>query len=777
MSDLWEAVTASDLAYRLGWVLVHSLWLGAAVAALLATAEFALRRRSAQSRYLAGCAAMLAMAGLSTTAFFFAPTRARPMLGGTYGTAATDKARAAGAAAESGAFSGDLGDAAANVRSTVSTDRPEQPRALPLHRASGVLERAVPWLALSWAVGVVALAVWQSLGWVLACRIRRRAVRPEGDSIVETAARLARAMHIRVRVKVMESAGITVPTLIGWLTPTILLPIGLAAGMTAGQVEALLAHELAHVRRHDYLINLVQVLVETLFFFHPAVWYVSRRVRVERENCCDDLVVAHGTEPAAYVEALMCVARRAVASRGAGYAAALAGSVAVTALGKPSELRRRIRRILGGGTDPAVREAGRWPAGVLAVGAMACAATLLHVPPPKAVLAAPAVQQQRRVGGSTAVHPTMLQSKVWVELQDRLAKSDAGYAYVEVDAQGACRLSLAATATSDVSHLKGMPLESLNLSNTVIKDLSPLEGMPLRVLDLSGTQVKDLSPLRGMKLRSLRISNTRVKDLSPLNAAALTELDASGAPLTDLSPLAGMPLAYLDVRKTTVMDLSPLADTPLSTLELDGNRVKDLSPLRTTRLAALTLEEVDGLDLAQLAGIPVKSLTLSGRRLTNLLPLRTTTLESLRIVDSNVNDLTPLTGVPLRQLDLGGSPVSDLSPLRGMKLTELFLSSPGPDLAPLAGMPLVSIGLPEVSTVVNLDILRDVKTLKQIRPSGGKLLPAAEFWNRYDAGEFGIRPAAAKPSPRRTAVAERTTGRRTVRSVLLALRAGHAGQT
>ena len=94
------------------------------------------------------------------------------------------------------------------------------------------------------------------------------------------------------------------PTVIGWLKPVVLLPASALAGLTPRQLEAILAHELAHIRRHDYLVNLLQTLVETLLFYHPAVWWLSRRIRVERENCCDDLAVSLCGDPVAYAAAL-----------------------------------------------------------------------------------------------------------------------------------------------------------------------------------------------------------------------------------------------------------------------------------------------------------------------------------------------------------------------------------------------------------------------------------------------------------------------------------------
>ena len=83
-----------------------------------------------------------------------------------------------------------------------------------------------------------------------------------------------------------------------------LLPASALAGLSPQQLEAILAHELAHIRRHDYLVNLLQTLVETLLFYHPAVWWLSRRIRIERENCCDDLAVSLCGDPVAYAKAL-----------------------------------------------------------------------------------------------------------------------------------------------------------------------------------------------------------------------------------------------------------------------------------------------------------------------------------------------------------------------------------------------------------------------------------------------------------------------------------------
>ena len=106
-------------------------------------------------------------------------------------------------------------------------------------------------------------------------------------------------------VRLLKSALVEVPTVIGWFRPVILLPAATLSGLTPGQLEAILAHELAHVRRLDYLVNAFQCLVETLMFYHPIAWWISRCIREERENCCDDLVVEVCGDRLGYARALV----------------------------------------------------------------------------------------------------------------------------------------------------------------------------------------------------------------------------------------------------------------------------------------------------------------------------------------------------------------------------------------------------------------------------------------------------------------------------------------
>src|SRR5438045_9456639 len=103
---------------------------------------------------------------------------------------------------------------------------------------------------------------------------------------------LARRLRVSRPIRVLQSAAVQVPAVVGWLRPVILVPASALTGLTPLQLDALLAHEIAHVRRYDYIVRVLQSVIETLLFYHPAVWGVSRRVGAEREHCCDDVAVA-----------------------------------------------------------------------------------------------------------------------------------------------------------------------------------------------------------------------------------------------------------------------------------------------------------------------------------------------------------------------------------------------------------------------------------------------------------------------------------------------------
>lgn len=305
-----------------GWALVHFLWQGALVAAGLAAGLALMKNRSASARYALGVVTLAVLVALPVVTAFrsyepvaqSAPSPALP--------------RSAGEGAPAPA----IGEVPASFRETV---RPWMPSLLSV-----------------WIVGVALLSVWHLGGWIQVRRMTRRATRPVDESWELALIRLRRRLGIEHAVMLLESSMAPVPAVVGWLRPVILVPASAFAGLTPQQLEAILAHELAHVQRHDYLVNLLQAVVETLLFYHPAVWWVSSQVRQERESCCDDLAVAVCGDRLGYARAL----------------AALEGlRTPRLALGADGgSLLRRIRRLAGvpetaGGAPVA------WVAGALAL--------------------------------------------------------------------------------------------------------------------------------------------------------------------------------------------------------------------------------------------------------------------------------------------------------------------------------------------------------------------------------------------------------------------------
>ena len=134
--------------------------------------------------------------------------------------------------------------------------------------------------------------------------LRLTALAQPPSSWQAAADRVATQLGLSTLVRVVESRLVDTPTAVGWLRPVVLLPIAALTNLSPVQVEAILAHELAHIRRHDYLVNVMQTLAETLLFYHPAVWWVSRRIRAEREHCCDDVALTVCDDRVTYARAL-----------------------------------------------------------------------------------------------------------------------------------------------------------------------------------------------------------------------------------------------------------------------------------------------------------------------------------------------------------------------------------------------------------------------------------------------------------------------------------------
>jgi len=159
---------------------------------------------------------------------------------------------------------------------------------------------------IGWAWLVCAGLLWLRLmgGWWLAQRLRRREVSPANETFQMLCNDWAKRLGIQPKIQLLESAYISEPLTLGFWKPVVLFPVGMLLQLSPTQVEALLLHELAHIRRHDYFVNLFQLALEVCFFYHPLFWLLSREARSRREFCCDELVLRHTSDPILYAKTL-----------------------------------------------------------------------------------------------------------------------------------------------------------------------------------------------------------------------------------------------------------------------------------------------------------------------------------------------------------------------------------------------------------------------------------------------------------------------------------------
>ncbi|MBL8212538.1 MAG: GWxTD domain-containing protein [Bryobacterales bacterium] len=158
-----------------------------------------------------------------------------------------------------------------------------------------------------WLIGVVVFAIRAAGGWLWALHQLRRGRQPVPDAIVLSVRRIAQTLAIAVPVRIFQSATVAVPTVLGIFRPMLVLPAAIVTGMPANQLDAILAHELAHIARQDFLINCLQTLVEIALFYHPAVWWLSNTIRHDRELCCDAIAVRLSGDPVTYSHALLAL--------------------------------------------------------------------------------------------------------------------------------------------------------------------------------------------------------------------------------------------------------------------------------------------------------------------------------------------------------------------------------------------------------------------------------------------------------------------------------------
>jgi bla regulator protein blaR1 len=271
LADCLSPVTLRLLALAL----LHFLWQGAALAAL-AYLAMALCR-SAAARYAVGVGTLTLMLAAPVASFLI--LRAQNESGATLETTAQTLTVAA-----------------------VTVPLLAQQKHAPEN--SGNAEGYLLWLVEAWFAGVVLLSLRAAGAFLLVEHWRRKEAIPVAKELLEMCLSLQRRMGVTPVVRYCESVQLDAPAVAGWIRPVVFLPMTAITGLSEEQLEGVIAHELAHIRRHDVFVHAFQVAVETILFYHPAVWWMGKRIRTEREHCCDDVAVATCGNPVTYARAL-----------------------------------------------------------------------------------------------------------------------------------------------------------------------------------------------------------------------------------------------------------------------------------------------------------------------------------------------------------------------------------------------------------------------------------------------------------------------------------------
>ena len=349
-----DAFFSPNIVQAIGWSLLHSLWQGTLLAIVLAGLLLLMPKFSADTRYL--IIAMFMALFVATIPINFVrqyePVVNLPVesMDGVYTSPNTSNH----------AFSSENVKDADNIAGAAS------------NRFANYFEQHLPLLVTLWLLGMLIFLLRYLGQLVYVQRLKHHGVRSFPSQWNEIIDKLEQQLKISMRVRYFESLRISTPMTIGWLKPVVLFPVGLVARLTPAEVEFILLHELAHIKRNDYLINILQSLVTILLFFHPAAWWMSRLLHQERENCCDDLVVRLSGQRNSYASTLINLQEQKLKT--------MKTSLAIT--GTKSGFSQRILRLLNDSIPSANRfREGFVTALVLIAGVSFLAATGIKTAP------------------------------------------------------------------------------------------------------------------------------------------------------------------------------------------------------------------------------------------------------------------------------------------------------------------------------------------------------------------------------------------------------------
>jgi beta-lactamase regulating signal transducer with metallopeptidase domain len=461
--------------HALGWTLLHFLWQGTALAALAAVL-MALGQR-ASTRYALGVGTLALMLAAPAVTFFSIRNTTAVVSASSYSESA---------------------HAVAKTPSTPATGNgtaitPSSPKPVSLN--------VLAWLVEIWLLGVVFFSLRSAGGFLLIERERRRQSNPLNARILAMCHALQRQIGLDRTIAYCECMWLQAPAVIGWFRPIVLLPVTVLTGFSDEQLQSVIAHELAHIRRFDSFVNLFQIAIETLLFYHPAVWWLNQRIRAEREHCCDDMAIALCGNAVEYARALTIMEEW----RGAPV-------LAMAANGGP--LTERIFRLLGRkSTSTATRGAGL-AAGLLCLSAALIAGNvLLGVAYPKRAVHAGEDSSSQSSGATLVQTAGSPQSSAPASASKPAAKASPARPQ-SGEAQPASPASYSDSHSgSYIERLKAAGLDNLTVDQLValkIQGVSPQyvrgmkeNGIQPEVELLIAMRIQGVSPEYVLELRSL----------------------------------------------------------------------------------------------------------------------------------------------------------------------------------------------------------------------------------------------------------------------------------
>ena len=259
---------------NLALALLHFLWQGLALAALVSVAMACCRRASV--RYAAGVITLAVML-VAPAITFLVISEGRP----------------------SRSWNGRVAISPAEIlRMSRMVHTPPSSNPKPLS------PDLLPVVVEIWAAGVLLFSLRAAGGFLVLERMRRKKSSPLSAALMARCMALQKRLGLERVIRYCECTWLEAPAVIGWMRPAVLLPVAALAGLSPEQLDAIIAHELAHIKRLDAFVNVFQMVAETLLFYHPAVWWLSKRIRAERENCCDDVAISISGSPFEYARAL-----------------------------------------------------------------------------------------------------------------------------------------------------------------------------------------------------------------------------------------------------------------------------------------------------------------------------------------------------------------------------------------------------------------------------------------------------------------------------------------